>query len=578
MGGEHGGRPTTASAWRLPLGVRAVLGVVAVLIGGWLLPRPVAALAVVVWLLSAALVVQGLRLLLAARSHAALAAPSAAALVVGGAGMAWPEHAVRVLAVVVPLAVIGAGIAAIVRRRGTTRPVRASAVAAGLAAILLGGVALRWPDLTAVGIGVLGAILLVVGGVRELVAAAGLVPPRPGRRVLRVAAPVGAVVSLVVAVALAGASVVLHRGEPTVPSFYATPDDVPDEAGRLVRVEPYLDVPAGAEGWRILYTTTGIGGRPALSSGVVVAPIERQGARPVVTWAHGSTGVDRTCAPSLLDEGLEAGAFFLDEEVVDQGWVLVASDYVGLGTEGPHPYLVGGATAPAVLDAVRAARELDGLDLADETVVWGHSQGGAVALWTGQDGPGDADELGVVGIAALAPVSDVGDMVDVLDVTSGGSIFAAYVVTGYDAAYDDVVRDDHVVPTGRLVVDGLAGRCLAEPQIAVSAITSLATEMTPFTGVGEGTLAARLAENVPDGPYDVPLLVAQGGVDLLVRTDMQERFVARLCAQGEDVELRTYEGLGHVALVEEPSPLVPDLLRWTAARFEGEPTDAACGP
>jgi hypothetical protein len=67
--------------------------------------------------------------------------------------------------------------------------------------------------------------------------------------------------------------------------------------------------------------------------------------------------------------GLVAGAFHLTDQVLDDGWALVATDYVGLGTESPHPYLIGQGEGRSVLDAVRAARLIDEADLSDQTVL-----------------------------------------------------------------------------------------------------------------------------------------------------------------------------------------------------------------
>jgi len=54
-------------------------------------------------------------------------------------------------------------------------------------------------------------------------------------------------------------------------AFYR--DDAPPgaEPGELLRAEAFTrDVPAGARGWRMLYTTTGLDGRIRLASGIVV--------------------------------------------------------------------------------------------------------------------------------------------------------------------------------------------------------------------------------------------------------------------------------------------------------------------
>ena len=57
--------------------------------------------------------------------------------------------------------------------------------------------------------------------------------------------------------------------------------------------------------------------------------------------------------------------------MVARGWIGVVSDYVGMGTKGPTPYLVGASAAQDVFNAVRAARGLPGLDLQPKIAVWG---------------------------------------------------------------------------------------------------------------------------------------------------------------------------------------------------------------
>ena len=42
--------------------------------------------------------------------------------------------------------------------------------------------------------------------------------------------------------------------------------------------------------------------------------------------------------------------------MMEQGYAIAATDYPGLGTPGPHPYLVGVSEARAVINSVRAAR------------------------------------------------------------------------------------------------------------------------------------------------------------------------------------------------------------------------------
>src|SRR5690606_18410186 len=158
-------------------------------------------------------------------------------------------------------------------------------------------------------------------------------------------------------------------------------------------------------------------------------------------WAHGTTGWAPGCAPSVLDEPFESGALFILDQVVERGWSLVMTDYVGLGTSSPHPYLIGQGEGRSVLDALRAARELPAVALAEDTVIWGHSQGGHAALWAGSLAPTYAPELTIAGVAALAPASNLPALVEVIGTITGGSLFAAYVVQAYTDNYPDVRFD-----------------------------------------------------------------------------------------------------------------------------------------
>ncbi|HEY6735596.1 MAG TPA: lipase family protein, partial [Roseiarcus sp.] len=129
-------------------------------------------------------------------------------------------------------------------------------------------------------------------------------------------------------------------------------------AGKLISAEAMAGAPEGTRAYRILYWSTGLDGNPVEVSGVVIAPRgpPPPGGRPVVAWAHPTTGVVSRCAPSL------ARVFFASIQglraMLDRGYVVAATDYPGLGTPEVHPYLVGTSEAHAVLDSVRAARAI----------------------------------------------------------------------------------------------------------------------------------------------------------------------------------------------------------------------------
>jgi uncharacterized membrane protein HdeD (DUF308 family)/alpha-beta hydrolase superfamily lysophospholipase len=575
---------------RLPWWVTVLLGLGSAALGVFLVFRPFDSLSVLVSVVILGCFLTGITTIAAARFRTpkwpALLA-GVLWLVVGAVLLAWPDVTTRALATVVGIALIVGGVLDVVAGlRGSTDE-RVAAVISGAATIVFGVLALSWPSVTVLVVAILFGARLVLFGLRLAWSAFrdrdGARVDReqssgPGR-IRRIGHVLGAVVALVVALALAGISSRLNEGEPVVDAFYDTPDEVPAEPGRLLRSESFTrTIPDEARAWRILYTTTRADGVPAVASALVVEPREPAAQpRPVIALAHGTTGVDRSCAPSVLGDPFAAGAFFALDRVIEAGWTLVATDYVGLGTEAPHPYLVGQPAGRSVLDSVRAAKQLPDLDLADETVVWGHSQGGGAALWTGILAPTYAPDTNVIGVAALAPASDLVGLVDNLGEVTAGSIFAAYVLEGYASAYDDVSIDDYVRPSARASFDATVGRCLAEPSALLSVIGSVTLGDEIFsTDLASGPLLARFEENVPTAPIEAPLLVAQGASDQLVLPSVQADYVAERCADGQDVDYRTYEGLDHVPLVEAGSPLIPELLDWTRDRLAGEAPTPNC--
>ncbi|MFF2268289.1 lipase family protein [Cellulosimicrobium cellulans] len=604
-----------AAGERVPPWVSVTLGVVCTVVGAVLVLRPFASLALLVVAVVVGAVVLGVTELVGGRSpdrgdESGPGAPDAPRapgwphvarglvfLALAVAVVVWPAPSIVVVAVLVGVGLVVAGVLdgiEGVRSSGVDRWTR---LALGVASVVLGVLALVWPDVTvlvvAVVFGVRVVILgvrLVVSGVRRARAQSGsaralsvgapAAPDPPGPRRHGRVALVGAVLAVVAAGGLAVVSVGLHRAAPQVDAFYDPPASVPGEPGRLLRAEPFTrEIPDGATAWRILYTTTRDEGEPAVASGIVVVPdaLRDDAAPPVIAWAHGTTGSARGCAPSVLAEPFESGAFFLLDDVLAHGWALVATDYVGLGTDGPHPYLVGQGEARSVLDAVRAARELDGTTLGEQTVVWGHSQGGHAALWTGAVAPEYAPDVPLAGVAALAPASDLTGLVSHLESVTGGSVFASFVVEAYDAIYPDSDAAGYVRPGARFVVREMASRCLSEPSALVSVAEALSMDQPLWTtDPTTGPLGERLAENVPTGPVAAPLLVAQGASDTLILPTAQEAYVGARCAAGQPVDYRVYPERDHVGLVQADSALAPDLVRWTEARLAGEAPTPTC--
>lgn len=387
------------------------------------------------------------------------------------------------------------------------------------------------------------------------------------------------VLAWTVAILLLTLSVAWWAARPPVPDgFYtALASRLPSRPGVLLRQERFeRKVPAGAIAWRILYTTTRADGVEAVASAIVAAP--KAGAdvqRPVIAWTHGTTGVVPGCAPSLLSDPFANVPALVP--LVERGWIYVATDYVGQGTQGPHPYLIGEGEARSALDAVRAARHIKDIRTSDRTVIWGHSQGGHAALWTAMLASSYAPDITILGVAAIAPATDLSALVEANQHTPVGRIMSSFVLQAYSESYADVDFGAYTSAVARVLARDMAGRCLADRKALFSVLEAIALRGSIF-GVppGGGALGRRLLENSPVRPIMQPLFIAQGLADDLVLPSVQARFVNQRCGAGQELEFRRYSGRDHLSILAADSPLVPDLLAWTQDRLTGIPVRGGC--
>lgn len=574
----------------LPWWASLACGVAIAVIGLWLMIRPLSSTNVMVLAIGLALIFNGVGELLQSRASR-LSIVGATALVAAGVLVfVFRGFSTSILAITIAVALIALGVLRIIAAVRPDAEDRATTIVLGASAILTGIIALAWPDVTLLVAAIaFGGWTLFFGIQLAWSAIAsrlrnptdGAASPRrePLGRSTRL---IGALAILAIVVVAGVTSVRMHRGVPDLDNFYAAPAHTPSEPGVLLRAEAFTrTMPAAAQAWRILYTTTRDDGQPALASALVIAPRDTPDEpMPLIAWTHGTTGFAQICAPSLLPDPLVAGAMFTADQVVARGWTMVATDYVGLGTKGPHPYLIGQGEGRSALDSIRAARQLKGLNLSDKTVVWGHSQGGHAALWTGGLAPTYAPELDIAGVAALAPASDLEGLVANLGSVHGGLLFADYLLAGYDAAYSDVRDTNYVDPSAQTLLRELAGRCLADPRIYVSIVEALAVfdDRDVFSRpLTTGPMLQRLRENTPTLPIRAPLLIAQGLTDPLVIPRVQRDYVQARCDAGQALEYLTVPEKDHVALVEAASPLIPRLFRWTEDRFADRAAPNDCG-
>jgi pimeloyl-ACP methyl ester carboxylesterase len=361
-------------------------------------------------------------------------------------------------------------------------------------------------------------------------------------------------------------------------AFYDPPMQVPSQPGALLRSEPLKDVtlPTGMRGWRILYTTTVNDSTPATAVATVFAPINPPaGPRPVITWEHGTTGLLQKCMPSLGSVPT-LGIPALDQ-IVSAGWVIVATDYSFAEKGGPHPYVIGEGEARAGLDSVRAARQMPELTLDTRTAVWGHSQGGHSALWTGIIGPRYAPDVQIVGVAAIAPAANVTNIIKTnppVDKQLG-----PYIALSYSRFYPDITFEQVLRPEALAAAREMVNLCAFLPRdddpqrIAALSATFEGGALATNTNAA---FAARLAQNTPDHPIAAPVVIAQGLSDDVVPPAATDAYVNERCGAGQRLEYWTLAGRDHSGIVQPGTSLDVPLVAWTTARFANEPQASGC--
>ncbi|WP_247354304.1 alpha/beta fold hydrolase [Bradyrhizobium sp. 160] len=362
-------------------------------------------------------------------------------------------------------------------------------------------------------------------------------------------------------------------------TFYDAPESLLVGApGSLVRQEPMDGAPLGASSYRVLYRSTGLNGRPIFVSGVVIVPqgAPPPGGRPIVAWAHPTSGIVPRCAPSL--------AIFLFQQIqglrsmISRGFVVAATDYPGLGTPGPHPYLVGESEGRAVIDIVRAARSLPRAGESKEFTVWGHSQGGQAALFAGMMVNAYAPDLRLLGVAAAAPATDLAKLMSDDINTIGGKNITAMTLWSWHRVYGAAI-DKVVDPRAMPVVDRLAQECIEGPfDLIVRQRTGRPLEQH-FLTVQDPTKVEpwrSLLKQNSTGVLssEIPIFLAQGTNDQVIQPTVTQAYMDKLCKAGSKVMMVMLPRIGHGRAAQASTMAA---VNWMTDRFTGKkpPDDCA---
>ena len=124
-----------------------------------------------------------------------------------------------------------------------------------------------------------------------------------------------------------------------------------------------------------------------------LGPAPKEG-RPIVAWAHGTTGTAQNCGPSQLPNPAQPlNEYFLIggnsstdygmpalERFIKDSYIIVAPDYQGLGGGGKHQYMISGTQARDAINSIRAAGDMKEVGAGKKALIYGWSQVG-VRYW-----------------------------------------------------------------------------------------------------------------------------------------------------------------------------------------------------
>lgn len=347
--------------------------------------------------------------------------------------------------------------------------------------------------------------------------------------------------------------------------------------GRLVAASPMASEAPRSSGWRIKYESRDSDGQPIQVAGVVFTPQGKapDGGWPVIAWAHGSWGVEPQCNIALKPALWTVSPFF--KTLLERGYAVVATDYAGFGMGGIHPYLVGDASAYAVIDAVRAAAQVQGANTGRRYAVWGESQGGHAALWTGEKSPSYAPRLTLVGVAAAAPPTDLAANLGGKTDPTVRAFLTAYVAASWEQYYGADLRT-FTGRTGADLIRKLSKNCVDikgfkfKTQIGILRLRGFLKSVDLPAIEPWSTLIAR--NSVPGTPPRAPLLIAQGGKDVIVSPDVTRDYAKGFCKQGKKLRFLWMPSMEHPQSARDTAAQTID---WFDDRFAGKPEADDCG-
>lgn len=359
---------------------------------------------------------------------------------------------------------------------------------------------------------------------------------------------------------------------------------LPTEPGELIARESV----GNSRNQRILYTSTNERGQIVPVSGAIypargtssTRPGDPGGRKGTVVLAPGTRGMGDQCAPSAASsmlvrvEGSSANVNYeapIAQRLADEGYQVVVTDYIGLGTPGVHTYLNRIDQGHAVIDAARATTDPN-----EKVFFYGYSQGGGATAAAGELQPDYAPELNLVGIFAGAPPADPETML-----TQGNPAtlepVMAMVIASYAYSYPEfrAAIGEHATAKANRYLARVATNCIAETAGSSASLEQLAPDAPSLSelALNDARILHPLRLNrLGTVPVQAPILIAQSPQDIVVPYAQGQQLADDYRALGSPVtflsapisDASSRAGLGHVA---PAATYTGEVIRWMNERF-----------
>ncbi len=367
--------------------------------------------------------------------------------------------------------------------------------------------------------------------------------------------------------------------------FYDVAKPIPaGQPGNLIKSEPIAGLPiSGANAFRVLYGSQDPDGTARVTSGMVFIPTAaapRTG-RPIVAWAHPTTGLGPQCAPSRSRNVL-ADMDWL-QGMLDKGWIVTATDYSGLGTPGTSLYLVGKAEARDVINSVRAVGRLPNSHAGSRYAVWGHSQGGNASLFVGEISAAYAPELTLVGVAAAAPAAELASLFSQQWKLPVSWIIGSQVMVSWPTVNPALAATQVASPAGLANYQAIAMDCLKTAGLIGAIRVHLGQSIFEKDPTTQPNWSAMIAAQTPKPlPPAVPVFIGQSTSDGVVLANSIALMQDKWCKAGSALSI---DWLGPLATGSN-GPIVthgleatvagPAATAWIQDRFNSLPAPNTC--